>query len=321
MTNKSSARKSYIRYIERAFAPLPSFLYLCGIIILALFVSKDASVMVKDGMRLAALCVIPSSFSFMILSDFYTQYGKPERIRVLSIIFTSVFGIDASGLGAFVCGNLSGFPIGMKMSADLSERKILDSDEATLLSAISNNPSIPFILGAVGEGMYGSRKIGLILLFSLYLSVLLTGLIFRRRKKRALTPAYESDAPSFNLVESISNAATSSVCIGGFIMFFSVVVGLLQNSKVPIIAKNIISSFVEITNAAKHLSVSFRSLPIISIAITGFAVGFGGLSVILQSAYFCSGSNIKVKKHVFIKLTEGLICAIISALTFILTAR
>ncbi len=45
--------------------------------------SAEVAEYVKQGLGLAVKYVIPTSFPFMIVSDMYVCYGRPENIRII----------------------------------------------------------------------------------------------------------------------------------------------------------------------------------------------------------------------------------------------
>ena len=83
-----------------------AILCLFAVLFFGLSLSSEVSEYVKDGMRLAVECVIPSSFPFMIISDLYLYLGRPENLRVLGRVFSRILGLPISGLSAFICGNI-----------------------------------------------------------------------------------------------------------------------------------------------------------------------------------------------------------------------
>jgi hypothetical protein len=74
--------------------------------------------------------------------------------------------------------------------------------------------------------------------------------------------------------------------------------------------------FLEVGSASSILSkITFlpRSL---SLSLSAFAVGFSGLCVHLQAAHFLAGTDISMKKYIFMKLLQGVfafsLCSLLS---------
>ena len=178
---------------------------ICLIIVLfcGLGLSGEVSEYVKDGMRLAIECVIPSSFTFMLISDAYLTFGKPENLHILRSFFTKVMGLPLSGLTAFLCGNIGGFPIGGKMIADIYSSGNISKDDAERLLPLCNNPSCAFVVGGVGLGIYNDVRIGIMLLISIWISTLLCGIITRTNRTENDFIDYKIKQ-NYNFVESVN---------------------------------------------------------------------------------------------------------------------
>ena len=292
-----------------------SFCLLLVAVGFGLMLSGEAAEYVKDGMRLAANCVIPSSFPFMIISDLYSAYGRPENLRLLGAAVSKLLGIPPAGLGAFICGNIGGFPIGAKMCSDLYESGMLSKEEAERLIPLCNNPSSAFVIGGVGIGMCGNARIGFALLASIVISTVLCGMITKHKTQndRIFDNKLEQ---SYNFIASVKKSGTSCIGIFSFICIFSVALGILKKrvKYAPILY--VILSVSEVTNAVSTLTTAGIFPPEIRLAWCSFSLGFGGLCVGMQSAYFASSAGLSMKKYYAIKLLEGLLSASISPLAY-----
>ncbi len=301
---------------ERTATSLLPVILLLTVIGFALFLSGRVAEGAISGMRFAVFTILPSAYPFMILGDLYASLGAPERIRPLAYLTTRALGIEEGGLRAFICGTVAGFPLGAKMAAELYTGGVISRKEAEKLAAISNNPSIPFVTAAVGEAVYGDVKIGIILLIVIYISTIITANLFRTRPAFGASSFTPSRAP-FNLTASVKNAAFASVNIIAFVsLFFSVISGisLFIKGDLPL---SFISSFLEVTTAVS-LSSSLALPLFLKLSITAFALGFGGLSVMMQSSVFTKAAGLSLKRYFAIKLTEGSLAAVLTAAVFLI---
>lgn len=302
---------------DRKSSGFLSLMLLSLTLLLGMIFASEGAEYVKDGMRLAVGCVIPSSFPFMILSDIYVAYGRPENIGVLRWAFTKLFGMPASGLGAFICGNLGGFPIGAKMCAELYTAGRLERSEAERLIALSNNPSFAFVVGGVGIGMLGDIGLGFLLYFSILTSTVICGII-ARGKTTDFDFIKDINRQNYNFVESVKRSGTSCVSIIAFISTFSVICGIIKNRVknalilYPFFALCEVTNAVDLTVATIGFSLAER------LALCAFALGFGGVSVGMQSAIFTSSTGLKMRKYYLIKLLSGMLSASIASLIFLI---
>ena len=310
MTNKDNARS--IKKELSAVALLLLTLFF------GVFLSRESGEYIKDGMRLAVECVIPTSLPFMIISDLYICYGKPENIRLIKVCLERFLSIPINGLAPFICGNIGGFPIGAKMVADAYVLGRLTKEEAERLISLCNNPSCAFIIGGVGLGIYKDLHIGFLLLISIYLSTVLCCIVTKpNRDKMHLSS--ESLEQKYNFVESVKKSGTSCISIISFISIFSLInktIGKYVKSPILIYA---FSAVLEVTNAVKIFAFS-KDIPFeFSIFLSAFSLGFGGVCVGLQSTVFTSGTDLKMRKYYTLKIVEGVIAACISSLILYIT--
>ncbi len=302
--------------IKRALLETRSLTFMILLIIFVSLFSEEVTAFTLDGLRLAIKHVIPSAFPAMLLSDLYVSYGTPESISVLRVLFSGMFGIGPSGLRAYVLGNLCGFPLGARAAAEAYERGELCRGEAERLIPLSSNPSAAFVIGGVGLGMLGNTKLGILLLISLYASSIVCGIVFRTK------PKYNSIMPdrtrqSYNLIKSISSSAESSLIITAFVTAFSIVGGFIEKYVRGKLLRTVMLSVCEVTVGVKYFSVFNEYGAITSFGLIAFTLGFGGISVMLQSAAFIKKSKLSMSKYVPMKLLQAFLCAFIAVLLYL----
>ena len=257
----------------------------------------------KIGLALCAASIIPAVFPFMIISDLIVAYSPLHKSGFLRRCFESLFGISAAGITAFISGIICGFPLGVKTAADLYLDGAISKEEAERLIGFSNNTGPAFIIAGIGASMRGSAREGALLYFSMIFSAVLVGIIFRKRLKNNYTVEVIGKN-TFSLTESIQNAASNTITVCSFIIFFSVVVGIISAAIKSTLALSFILPFVEIGNAASFLA-NAKIDSTLSLALTALAASFSGLSVHLQALSFLSGTGIRCGKYFVMKLFQG----------------
>ena len=124
------------------------------------------------------------------------------------------------------------------------------------------------------------------------------------------------------------SSITTVVTIGGFVVLFSVIISIINNTKIfdvlslilsPLLDRlNIPSSFItgifsgiiELTNGVSLIShIPFKMLSL-NIIVCAFLLGFGGISILLQVLSITSTSDISIKPYVIGKLMQGLFAAL-----------
>ncbi len=317
MTNtKASERKirARRRFISPSFIGLASLAAIGAYII---FLSEEVGEYVLEGLTLALVRVVPTSLPFMIISDLYMCYGQAENIKPLGALFRKIFGVSKIALRAFITGNICGFPIGVKAVSGLYSDGNLRKDEAERLSAYCSNPSCAFVIGAVGGGIFRDMKIGVILFVSVIASVLILGLLTRGKVGK-----YENseliNEQNFNIVGSVTSAASSCLTVCAFIALFSSIGGIVKKYCVFTPVKYAALALFEVTAGVEFFATEAPLSPLLALALSSFALSFGGISVMLQSAYFLQGTDLRLGKYFVLKLAQGAISALITAVLYTL---
>ena len=281
-----------------------------------LFLSGETKEYAYSALTLCARVILPSLFPFFILSDIYAAFGAPERITPLSRIFSLLFGTERGGVSVYICGALFGFPLGARLAAQMCECKELSHRSAERLIAYSNLPSAAFVIASVGMGMLNSQRLGIMLFLSCLSSSVICGLIFRGNAEKCINTGHIM-RQKFSLVNSIRSAGLNSVCVCSFIVAFFCLAEALCDLLLGTPFFALIAPFIEVSFASHYFSsLLLSSGDIYYLFALGFALGFGGISVFMQSRALLIGSGISLKKYLPIKLTQGLISGGISVILF-----
>ncbi len=135
------------------------------------------------------------------------------------------------------------------------------------------------------------------------------------------------------LGNSIINSIKTILLIGGFVTIFSVIISILQKTKILILFSSMISKIlgfnqdlilglltglIEFTNGLSIVSSIHIKNISINIILSSFILGFGGISIILQVLSIISKSKLSIKKYVWGKLLHGIIAACYTFLVLLL---
>ena len=120
----------------------------------------------------------------------------------------------------------------------------------------------------------------------------------------------------FSLLTSVKNAGAATVNICAYLMLFSIFAGLLRKLLGVGYPYALILPFLEVGSAVSILSKISLLPGAVSLSLSAFAVGFSGLCVHLQAAYFLADTDISMKKYVIMKLLQGVfafcVCTLLS---------
>ena len=303
----------------------------------------------KTGLTLWATSVVPSLFPFFVGTELLY---RTNFVIFLGKIFTKfmrpVFNVPGESAIALILGNLSGYPVGAKLACNLLENKQCTKVEAERIIAFTNNSGPLFIVGTVGISMFYSKEIGLSLLLCHFLASLTVGVLFRNYKKDKdefyrSVQTIKKDSPTVSLSnlgeilgESIKNSINLILTIGGFIVLFSVVISILNESQIfttianalnnfgipENLSKAILSGLLEVTNGLK-ISSSLQSKSLATnIILSSFLLGFGGISVMLQVYSVISKQKLSIRPYIYGKFLQAILssfymCLLLQAFPFL----
>ncbi len=281
---------------------------------LSVFMSDEIGGYVFDGMKLAVTKVLPTALPFMLLSDAFRALVNMNDIPLIGWLGRAC-GLPAVSAAALLPGNACGFPLGGKLTGEMYRDGVISKEAAERLLAYSSNPSPPFVLAVVGSDMLGDKMLGVMLLLCIYLSTFISAQLFRAKYEN-IKITYNNIGQSYNFVSSVKSAASSCIPIVGFISVFSAVVGIIKNHVNLPPFSTLLIAVTEVTSASDYFA-KCTSLPeILSVAMIGFSLAFGGLSVFFQTAAFAGAHGLGMGKYLKIKLSCGLICSALSALGY-----
>lgn len=214
-----------------------------------------------------------------------------------------------------IVGMISGFILGPKAICSIYNDSKGDERDFSLAIALSSNAGIGFVVGCVGIKIWKDVIYGFVLYFGQIIAALL---VFYLLKSKNETKRFSSTALSKNnasnvISKAIINAFNSVCIICAFYVFFNSLIELLVHSfSLNVILNASISSIFDFSGAV----FKFHSLNQKHIArfLTGFTVGFAGISIHLQTFLVCDGYPLKKFLFSFYKLFQGVLCGFISLL-------
>ena len=314
--------------MKKLTRPNRRFLSLTAVVLLlaALLVNADAALAAgRQALGTCGRLMIPSLFPFFVLSSLLSSLGLPGILgRALAPLAMRIFGISGAGASALLIGLTGGYPAGAGYIADMERSGYISRSEGERLLAFCNNAGPAFIIGTVGIGVFRSARVGLLLYAVQILAALLTGFLFRNRTYVQELPSVQLD--SVNGAAALSEAVHRSVGavlnVCGFVICFSVLLSLLDAHGLISVfcgmlsrvcgwelhfTRALITGFFELgSGASAMLGLPFTPS---TLALAAFLLGWGGLSVYLQTLSVLAGSQLKGALHI----TGRLLCASIGA--------
>lgn len=305
-----------------------TLLVFCGLLIFPQAAAKGAIY----GLTLCGTVIVPSLFPFSVAAGLLLELRLPYTLGKLTApVMERLFGVSGRGSAAFFLGLAGGYPLGALTVADMYSGGQLEKEEAQRLLGFCNNCGPAFILAVAGGAVFSSATAGFFLYGVHILAALLTGICLRKTVRHGSAPLSPPKIPGFAeaFTAAVRRAAAAAITVSGFVVFFSVLVSLLD-------AGNLLPSFCGRMSAETGLELHFirsfvtgllelgtgtgsmlgLSLNRANLALCSFILGWGGLSVQAQAAAVIKESGLSAAKHFFGKLLHGILSALITLLTY-----
>ncbi|MDR3270105.1 MAG: sporulation integral membrane protein YlbJ [Peptococcaceae bacterium] len=300
-----------------------------------------------QGLALWWQFVLPALLPFFILSELMLSVGFVRLFGVLlEPLMRPLFRLPGCASFVIAMGYTSGFPMGAILANRLYEQGDLTKKQAEHLIAFTNNPSLGFIFGAVAVGMMRQAQLGVVIAASVYLANLLVGLClrflhprpvlsanfgvsFRQQLLQCLQPQPQAPLPAGQLLgQAIRASIQTTLSVGGFIVFFSVVIRLLTQWHIftllaalphmllPCISTErwaaLFSGFIEMTIGCRNVVAAFPDSAW-QVSLVCLLMGWNGLSILAQVAGLIDRS-LSLKPYVYARLLHALLVVCLSRL-------
>jgi len=313
---------------------------LCSLVILQIILAPNICIhYTLSGAKLFFNAVFPSLFPFLVVINIIISYdGINIYSKLLGNIICKPLKLPSECNFALLVSVLCGYPLGAKYTCELYERDLIDLNTCERLLNIASNSSPLFIIGAVGVSMMSDTKIGYILLLSNILSCIFMGFIIPSKnisikfKYKSQTPSKIKETSNIGVIlkNSIEDAMKNSLSIGGFIVVFSVITGIIKDNVMFHIALNKLSLIIgpsvnfieglllgmlEVTNGC-YLIASSNSNLYVKLPVLSFLIAFSGLSIISQVYSYTYKYDISIKKYISRKFIQGIISSILTIILY-----
>lgn len=280
---------------------------------------------VSRALSVCALRVIPAVFPFTVISSFFIKSGGADRIdALLSRPFHAIFGLSC-GASALFCGLFFGFPLGAMCVGSLHSSGKIDKSEAARLLTFCACASPTYPVFAVGKGMFGSVGTGIMIWC--VTSAVSVAIGFSLNILRPIGRPYKQSVAACTRTLRLPEAVTASVAdasrimlnVCGSVTFFSLI-GRVTSEMISAITESpyaalFVSSVFEFASGCAHSAEAYSSGLVNrsdALAISTFAIGFSGLSVICQNASVLPHTRIALLPHIVSKFITGLLsCAVV----------
>lgn len=322
MTKKMKA-KNKISFSE-------AFSIVASVFLFALLMknSRLVSIEATSALKICATLLIPSLFPLTVASELATETGAIEKISYdIGGMISKLFGIKRTASSPYFLGILGGYTSSCKSTVTLFENKKINEDDCKGVIAISSMPSLAFLTSFVGSEVLNNTTDGWILWGITVFSTLVLGLfnrLFNKNQQTMRIGQIQLHSTPINkkisriIVDAISHSAQAMLLICGFVVFFSVLIRVLDFTllylNTPNEARRFILGALEITYGVTSCKEIKNEL--LKRVLCAFFIGWSGLCVHFQVIALCEKINFSFKRYFLLKFLQGIICSLIAFLVF-----
>lgn len=272
----------------------------------------------SNGLLLWFHIIIPTLFPFLLLSTFLLSTRNICYITNMFGSFISyIFGVSQPSSYCILVGFLCGYPLGAKTVADFVRDGLIPQEEGRYLLSFCNNTSPSFVMNYLVLKTLNKEKLLIPTLFILFFSSYLISIF--ERKHYHFTPLDKHflfhkpvwSIEAFDL--AVLDTFESLVKIGGYIIFFSVLLTLCQQIPFRSPIFQIFFSSLEITNGLKllmELPFSFQARYILCTGLTAF----GGFCSVAQTNCMLHDTDLSICSYTKQKLAAAVTASILCML-------
>ena len=313
MTEPIENKKAQGGLAARLFGALVLFL-----LILFLCHATEGSRFVKESLLLCATRVIPSLFPFTVLSALLLSSGALHPLaRRLCRPIHALFGLGGNSGCALILGLICGFPVGASVGVSLYEQGEIGEGELARLLSLASHPSPAFLFYGVGISLFGSRRLGLLLVTVTLCSTLLIGICQRllfgavgERRAPLLPPARKRI--SLCLTDSVTSAARTMLSVSGFVVFFYTLTGILSSALgEDALSPPLHTALLGLFELTGGVSAAARCPAPTSYLLAAMISGWSGLSVHFQIMSLCPYPSVSFRPYFAAKTAECLLGGIL----------
>ncbi len=291
--------------IKKRIFSILTFVFLFAFGVLLILKPEICKTSIASSIILCSGVIIPSLYPFGVCTLYFIKSGIFEKLDFLSPITLKLFGLSAYPFFIFLFSLVGGYPIGAKLLNEAVNEKILTPNSARKMSRFCVNAGPAFIISAVGCGILGNKKLGVILFFAHILSSLTICRFFGKVTSRK-PQNKDIINPIDNFVLSATQASSAVLSICAFVILFSVFTGYIEYFANEFRFLKPLMYFVEVTTAITKTK---------SIYLISFLLGFSGFCIWAQVLAINRNIHIKILDFAIFRTLHGLIS---SLLTFVL---
>lgn len=287
--------------MKKAIATLAVFSFILLIIIAPDICINGA----QKGLLICGNVIIPSLFPFAACVLFIMKTDCLLKLKIIKPIAKILFNQTEEMFCVMLFSMLGGYPVGARLINQLCIDKKVSPENAHIMQCYCVNAGPAFILVAVGVGILNSKPCGALLLLAHLLSSVIIALFcsrFIKYNNTIIKLKKRTISLSDCIVESVSDAASSTLSICSYVILFSVLNSYLLSVSNDVQIFKVLSSLCEVTSAVANIQ---------NIYIISFLLGFSGIAVWFQVLACSKRSGVNLPLFISFRILHGVLSTFI----------
>jgi len=221
----------------------------------------------------------------------------------------------------------SGFPSSAVYLKKAYENKEISKEELEYMLSFCFFSNPLFVIGTIGSLLLGNKRIGIMILFSHYISNFIIAYIFRKKTKNkekvdfkkafnTMKNKISTSKPLANVLKDIIiESIDTLLLLLGIISIFLIISNVLLN-EITEPFQSIINGILEMTGGIKRIS-SLDIAQYFKIIFILFFISFGGISIHIQILSILDKIKINYKRFVFKRILSSIISILVFSLFYL----
>ncbi|PIC68862.1 hypothetical protein CSV71_06900 [Sporosarcina sp. P21c] len=209
---------------------------------------------------------------------------------------------------AYVLGSFGGFPVGAVTVSEMKKNGEISAAESSLLVASCHAPGPMFIIGFVGNELFGSTTSGWKLLIAIHLAnivffILAMSLVGSRYQQTAVPSIPQQQHKTSPLLRSIKDSSSVILLVATTVIFFSSLGNVLSHSISSVITvdmgvtKTLLLAVFEMTSGVQSATEHFAGDAIYPMLIAAI-LSINGMSIHMQVMTIAKSAGIRILPYV-----------------------
>ena len=274
----------------------------------------------KKALEMCANSVVPSLFTFIVLSKIISGYTCSYTNISKKGITDRLFCLPKVLIPTALLGLFFGAPSGAVSVCDTYKKGLCTKKQAEAAITLCNNASAAFIMSIAASVLQSTRLAFLLLASNILTTLTVYFLLFRSGQvyleKTSITQNKEKIRFSNLICYCVKDGAVSTVTLCGYIVLFYTLSGIIQDKVHQALQHSIsqsnmsniralISSFFEMSQGTLSCSLCEGNIKII---LCCACIAFCGLSIIFQVTSVMSEAGLSSKNYLLSKIASAFLC-------------